>query len=70
MAVSGLVILLCVCTMAYAFDGGRGLGSGNKVSRQELLSQLPAEKEMLFHQTMREARESGLCNAKPNQAAS
>lgn len=59
MAVSGLVILLCVCTMAYGFDGGRGLGSGDKVSRHELLSQLPEEKEMLFHETMREAREKG-----------
>ena len=56
MAISGLVILLCVCTMAYAFDGVRGPRSADKVSKQELLSQLPVEKEMLFHQTMREAR--------------
>jgi uncharacterized membrane protein len=43
--------------MAYAFDGVRGPRSGDKVSKQEWLSKLPPEKEMLFHQTMREARE-------------
>jgi len=56
MVVSALVIVMSVCSLAHAFDCGRGVGPGNKVSRNELLSQLPAEKEMLFHQTMRGVR--------------
>ena len=59
MTLSGAVILLCVCTVAHAFDGGRGHGCGNKIWRHELLSQLPAEKAMSFHQTVREHRENG-----------
>jgi uncharacterized membrane protein len=48
-----------MCTVVYASDGTRRRGAGERSSRQELLSQLPADKEMLFHQTMREAREKG-----------
>lgn len=59
MIVSGLVIVMSVYSFAYAFDCDEDLGPGNKVSRHELLSQLPAEKEMLFHQTMRGVREKG-----------
>jgi uncharacterized membrane protein len=59
MSVLGLIIVMSVCSLAYAFDGGRGRGRGNKASLYGLLVQLPAEKEMLFHQTMREAREKG-----------
>jgi Spy/CpxP family protein refolding chaperone len=43
--------------MAYAFDGVGGRRSVDKLSKQKLLPQLPAEKEMLFYQTTREARE-------------
>jgi uncharacterized membrane protein len=56
MAVSVLIIVMSMCTVAYASDGKRRRGAGERSSRQELLSQLPADKEMLFHQTMREAR--------------
>jgi len=59
MTVLGLIIVMSVCSLAYAFDGGRGRGPGNKASLYGLLVQLPAEKEMLFHQTMRESRENG-----------
>lgn len=59
MAVLGLIIVMSVCSLAYAFNGGRGRGPGNKASLYGLLVQLPAEKEVLFHQTMREAREKG-----------
>jgi uncharacterized membrane protein len=59
MAVSALIIVMSMCTVAYAFDGTKRRGAGDRSSRQELLSQLPADKEMLFHQTMREAREKG-----------
>jgi hypothetical protein len=59
MVVSGLVIVMSVYSLAHAFDCDQGLGPGNKVSRRELLSQLPAEKEILFHQTMRGVREKG-----------
>jgi uncharacterized membrane protein len=59
MAVSVLITCMSLCSMAYAFNGGRGQRSCNKAHRFELLSQLPAEKEMLFHQTMRDSREKG-----------
>jgi uncharacterized membrane protein len=55
-AVSVFVIVMAVGTMAFAF-GGRGPDGCDRKPRQELLSQLPADKETLFHQTMREARE-------------
>ncbi|MCK4785834.1 MAG: periplasmic heavy metal sensor [Desulfobacteraceae bacterium] len=57
MAVSALIIVISMWSVAYASEGtGRG-GSRGRCSPQELLAQLPADKEMLFHQTMREARE-------------
>lgn len=59
LAVSGLIIFMSLCSLAYAFDGSRGRGPGYKAAQSELLAKLPAEKEMLFHQTMREAREKG-----------
>lgn len=59
MTVLGLIIVMSVCSLAYAFDGGRGRGPGDKASLYGMLVQLPSEKEMLFHQTMREARAKG-----------
>lgn len=59
MAVSALVIVISMLTVAHASDATRRWGTGDRSSRQELLSQLPADKEMLFHHTMREAREKG-----------
>ncbi len=56
MAVSALIIVMSICTVAYAADGTKRRGACDRSPRQELLSQLPADKEMLFHQTMREAR--------------
>lgn len=59
MAVLVLVIVISIWSVAYASDGTgrRGWGWGDRPSPGELLAQLPADKEMLFHQTMREARE-------------
>jgi len=54
-----LITVMSVCSLVYAFDGGRGQRACNKAQRFELLAQLPEEKEALFHQTMREAREKG-----------
>lgn len=59
MAVFGLIIVMSVCSLAYAFNGDRRRGPGKKAFRYELLGQLPAEKEMLYHKTMREVRENG-----------
>ena len=59
MAVSVLIVVMSMCTVAYAWDGTKRRGDRDRTSRQELVSQLPADKEMLFHQTMREAREKG-----------
>lgn len=59
LTLSALIILVSVCSLAYAFDGSRGRGPGYRALKSELLAKLPAEKEMLFHQTMREAREKG-----------
>ncbi len=59
MAVFGLIIVMSVCSLAYAFDGDRRRGPGKKALRYELFGQLPVEKEMLYHQTMREVRENG-----------
>jgi uncharacterized membrane protein len=53
-AVFAVIVAMSVCSMVYAYDSK---GRGDKESRQILLTQLPAEKEMLFHQTMREVRE-------------
>jgi uncharacterized membrane protein len=51
---SVLIVAMSVCSMVYAYDGK---GPGGRQARHELLTQLPADKEMLFHQTMREVRE-------------
>ena len=59
MALSALIIVMSMCTVAYAWEGTKRRGAGQRSSRQALLSQLPADKEMLFHQTMRQAREKG-----------
>ena len=58
-AVSALIIVMSLCTVAYASDWTKRRGAGERSSKQELVSQLPADKEMLFHQTMREARVKG-----------
>jgi len=59
MAVSALIIVMSLCSLAFASDGRRGRGSADRVSQDELLAQLPAEKETLYHQTMREVRKQG-----------
>jgi uncharacterized membrane protein len=53
-----LAVLVCmsvllISSIGYTYDGK---GRGNRSARVELLNQLPAEKEMLFHQTMRDVR--------------
>jgi uncharacterized membrane protein len=57
--VAGLIIVLLFGSIVYAFDCDHRRGWRKRFSRQALFSQLPAEKEMLFHQTMRDAREKG-----------
>lgn len=49
-----VVAVISICSIVYAFEGK---GRGDRAPKHELLSQLPADKEMLFHQTMREVRE-------------
>lgn len=49
-----VIAVISICLTAYAFEGK---GRGDRSLKQDLLSQLPPEKEMLFHQTMRAARE-------------
>jgi uncharacterized membrane protein len=49
-----LIVAMSVCSIGYAYDGK---GSGNRPLRNELLNQLPTDKETLLHQTMREVRE-------------
>jgi uncharacterized membrane protein len=53
------VVLVLIVAMSFfsAVSAYGGKWGGNRHQRQELLSQLPADKEMLFHQTMREVRE-------------
>lgn len=55
MVIAALVITLFAWSTAHAFDGCRPSRSGDKYSRQELLAQLPADKEIFFHKSMREA---------------
>ena len=50
-----LIVGVSVCSIAYAFNGPGSRGRGHKA--RDVLSQLPEDKEMLFHRTMREARE-------------
>jgi len=54
LAVLVLIVAMSLCSMVYAYDGK---GRGDRPPRQILLNQLPVEKEMLFHKTMREVRE-------------
>ncbi|OHE57101.1 MAG: hypothetical protein A2Z47_06060 [Thermodesulfovibrio sp. RBG_19FT_COMBO_42_12] len=49
-----VIAVISICSIVYAFEGK---GRGERAPKHELLSQLPADKEMLFHQTMREVRE-------------
>jgi uncharacterized membrane protein len=51
-----LIVGVSVCSIAYAFNGLGSRGRGHKA--RDVLSQLPEDKEMLFHRTMREAREA------------
>lgn len=48
-----VIAVISICSVVYAFEGK---GRGDRASKHELLSQLPADKEMLVHQTMREVR--------------
>lgn len=59
LAVAALVVGLSVWSTAYAdtADEGDRCEYQSIGSRHKLLEQLPAEKEMLFHRTMREVRE-------------
>lgn len=56
-AISALVLAVAVVSLAYAFDGKGPSRRGYGKARYEILSQLPVEKEVLFHRAMREARE-------------
>ena len=56
-AVLGLIVTLCICSSAFGFDGNRVRGHGPRISQDRLLAQLPPEKEMLFHQAMREVKD-------------
>lgn len=49
-----VVAAISICSAAFAFEGK---GCGERKFKQDLMSQFPPEKEMLFHQSMREARE-------------
>ncbi|MBE0427464.1 MAG: periplasmic heavy metal sensor [Nitrospirae bacterium] len=49
-----LIVAMSLCSMGYAYDVER---RGDRTPRHTLLTQLPADKETLFHQTMREVRE-------------
>ena len=49
-----VIAAISICSIVYAFEGK---GRGDRAPKHELLSQLPADKEMLFHQIMRETRE-------------
>jgi uncharacterized membrane protein len=57
MAIAALIIVISTWSVAHASDVTGMRRGGDRSSRHELLAQLPADKEMLFHQTMREARE-------------
>jgi uncharacterized membrane protein len=53
------VAVISLCSIGYAFEGK---GRGDGAPKHELLSQLPADKAMLFRQTMKEAREKSAEN--------
>jgi len=48
-----VITVISICSIVYAYEGK---GRGDRAPKHELLSQLPADKEMLFHQTMKEVR--------------
>lgn len=54
LAVFVIIAAMSLCSMVYAYDGK---GRSDRPPQQILLNQLPADKEMLFHKTMREVRE-------------
>jgi uncharacterized membrane protein len=49
-----VIAVISICSIVYAFEGK---GRKDRAPKHELLSQLPADKEMLVHQIMREVRE-------------
>jgi uncharacterized membrane protein len=49
-----VIVVISLCSMASAFEGK---GRGDRAPKHELLSQLPADKALLFRQTMKETRE-------------
>jgi len=57
LAVVMIVGGMAVWSLAYAVGDQAPHYDGGKTSRQDVLSQLPVEKEVLFRRTMREARE-------------
>lgn len=59
MLVSTLIIAVSLWSVAYAYNAAGPMGCLKGSLRQELLAQLPAEKETLFHRTLREARKKG-----------
>ena len=48
-----VIVVISLCSLGYAFEGK---GHDDGAAKHELLSQLPADKAALFHQTMKEAR--------------
>ncbi len=52
-------MVLFVYSIAYAFGGHSSYKGYHRSLRYELLSQLPEDKEMLFHKAMREVRQKG-----------
>lgn len=56
-AVTVILTGISVVSMAYAFGGGPPHERGDRMSRHEILTKLSPEAEMLFHSTMRDARE-------------
>lgn len=57
MTALALVVMIGAGTAALAFEGRHGDRGDCMKKKQELISQLPEEKEMLFHKTMRDVRE-------------
>ncbi len=57
--VSVLILGMSVGSLAYAFSGNPMHKQSFKAPRHEILAQLPEDKEMLFHKTMREVRDQG-----------
>ncbi len=54
--ISVLLVGVLVSSIAYAFSGHPFYKGDRRSPRYELLTQLPEDKEMLFHKTMREAK--------------